>query len=65
MVHSQNHLAAIGRDWRGDGYWLSGFVPDAYGAGDLDGVPVSKSKNMTYLLPKRHPCRADYLKAMP
>ena len=40
VVQSKDCLAAIERDWRGGGYWISSFVPDAYGAGDLDGVSV-------------------------
>lgn len=40
VVLRHDHLAAFELDWRGDGYWISGFVPDAHGAGGLDGVPI-------------------------
>ena len=44
VVQSKDCLAAIERDWRCDGYWLSGSMPDAYGAGAFYGVSVCTGK---------------------
>lgn len=40
MVQSQDHLAALKRDWRCDGYWILDALSDAAWVGTVDGVPV-------------------------
>ena len=44
MVQSQDYLAALKRNWRGDGHWLSGTMRNAYGIRALDGVSVPQGQ---------------------